>query len=224
MRSAYKINNQRQKEQSQKQKPQSQSNKKKPIQRASSIQTYDDVCISYGSPCNSLNNCIQMVRFMKCFYNQPNKTYEWKQKEKDIVNNALGLAITNLNKALEEPNIDKRSQIYKAIVRVRCTLETKSLKIYPLDEPYYGAAQAERQEISINVAQAMREKNTIFVLAKTLIHEAFHIIGGCNVGAPDETCLDNVPKDEAFSNIKKMDNIGMMEADDFAQFVMMCGN
>lgn len=78
-------------------------------------------------------------------------------------------------------------------------------------------------KIKKRTSTRQEELPSFYRLEKTLIHEAFHIIGGCVEGqSKDLICEDSVEKDCAFDKIVSKNSIQEMEADDFAQFIMMC--
>lgn len=175
--------------------------------------------------------------------------YDWPDDEIEDINRALKDAITHLNRAINYlngiiSNIEQKSKVkikqrskvqiekYKAILKaiqdVRGVLEgTEMLEIFPYKEKNsYGQAQEGFHQISINMKLIKETSNNgnlyFYTLAKTLIHEAFHIIGGCKEGAMDESCEDSVSKEAALTNIYRKKYLRTMEADYFAQFVMQC--
>lgn len=167
------------------------------------------------TPNDNLNDCEQTVEFMLYYYDNGER-YEWTTDDKNKVNEALRIAIAHLNKALNEDKIKSCVVILEAIKDVIGVLQASDLKIYPFQN-HFGQAQKDLNEISINMDKLRR---TSRILAKTLIHEAFHIIGGCR-GDNDETCDNNMSKLGALSKIINC-SIEDMQADHFAQFVMKC--
>ena len=90
------------------------------------------------------------------------------------------------------------------------------LRIFPLKEcTSYGSSMEKRREISINILNHKKVND----VAKTLLHESFHIIGGCHgvTEIGDSHC-----RDVALSLIKGKRTIRSMNADSVAQFVMEC--
>ncbi len=175
------------------------------------------------------NNIIPVNRyninpiFKQNYYGRP-EFCRWRQDYRVEVKAAIGIALFHLERALTEENVKKNSTIKDAIEKVMEVLQNNGLEIYPLDKKWYGQAQAGYNQISLNVFLSHKNKRDfLYSIAKTLIHEAFHIIGGCKEGqSNDSICLDRVSKDGAFKKIASRDNIESMEADDFAQFVMKC--
>ena len=193
--------------------------KKKLVKTTPASQTYDNVCISYRSHCNNPNDCVQMVRFINHSFEKHNY-YKWTSKNMDNVKKAIELALEKLNKALSDQCINDNIVIKDAIESVIGIFTDEELEIFPLFENYYGQARQGFKQISINM-ELLQDKP--FALAKTLIHEAFHIIGGCKKGKSlDLICADHTTKEAAFANICRKRSRETMDADFFAQFVMQC--
>ncbi len=103
-------------------------------------------------------------------------------------------------------------------------LNSDDLQIYPMCIPYtYGLSGFNEHAISLNI-NLLNKKNE--QMAKTLIHEAFHIIGGCwEVDAAGK----HTPKEETRSTSKNISylykqlnevELKNINADTFAQYVM----
>lgn len=191
------------------------------------------------------NDCEQTVEFMEYCYNDKTHTILWSKDDIEDINRALADAIIHLDRAIEyldgeiissdtkknsEAKIKKYKIILDAVQQVRGVLQgTKTLQIFPYnDEESYAKAQQGYHQISINMNFLKAHENKsdnkasyFYALAKTFIHEAFHIIGGCLKGA-DGSCGDSVSKEVALNNIYRKESIKTMQADDFAQFVMQC--
>lgn len=158
--------------------------------------------------------------FMPHIYNG-DREYKWNNRWK-IVEEAIFDAIKHLNNALNDPMVKKHKIIIDAIRNVINILEAQNLEIYPFFGKSDGLAKIDEYKISIRTTLITQEKN-LYRLEKTLIHEAFHIIGGCVKGeSNDSICEENVDKDGAFEKIVSKESIGQMEADDFAHFIMRC--
>lgn len=106
--------------------------------------------------------------------------------------------------------------ICDALDKVYEVLSDEKLEIFPITNPgIYGQAAIGAKEISINISNHSNDND----VAKTLLHETFHIIGG---GYKYTEFGDSGSKDSALSNIKGKKSIDAMNADSFAQFVMKC--
>ncbi len=156
-----------------------------------------------------------------------NRPFNWKEPYKETIQRAREDAITHLKNALSNSLINGNIIIRNAIQEVKESLENKAFVICPFFGcSTDGLAEAGAYKISIRttlIRDIVCGKVDQFRLAKTLIHETFHIIGGCTKEqSNDSICLDKVSRDDAFEKIASKDNIESMEADDFAQFVMMC--
>lgn len=159
-----------------------------------------------------------MARFIPKYYGSETE-YVWTPDYQGKLNVALQEAVRHLDNALNDSLVADNAIIRDAIQRVKNVLNDQDLKNYPLTGGYYGQAQERLNQISINMDLL---HDNAYVLAKTLIHEAFHIIGGFQGRTMDSTCDDNMPKDAAFSYMRKKRGISTMVADYFAQFVMQC--
>lgn len=201
-----------------KQKGMSQPNKKIPPKRNTNVQTCNSVCNFYRTFSNNSNNCVQMIRFVPNYYGSETE-YEWTPDYQGKLNAALQVAVSHLDNALNDSLVANNTIIQGAIQGVKNVLNDQDLEIYPLTGGYYGQAQERHNQISINMDLL---HNNAYALAKTLIHEAFHIIGGCQGRTMDSTCDDSMSKDAAFSYIHRKRGISTMVADYFAQFVMQC--
>lgn len=175
---------------------------------------------------------IQVVRFADHEYNKTLGTYTWTHEDQVRINTAIANALTHLCNA-HNYVISSRSNlaiIDNAIKAVYNVLSNDTLSIFPLlnDEDSFGMASKGACEISIS----LKHNRTSFNFSKTLIHEAFHIIGGCwdivdeegNVleEVPDEKCHGRTGRDSALKTLLQQGDIRRMSADHFAQFVMKC--
>lgn len=153
------------------------------------------------------------------------REYSWIGR-KDIVEFAISEAIKHLDNALNDEKVAKHPVIKKAVQDVKVILENPKLEIYPFLGNSDGLAEQNKEQISISttlIAGALNSNEKLYRLEKTLIHEAFHIIGGCTEDeSKDLICEDNVEKNIAFEKIVSKKRIQQMEADDFAQFIMQC--
>lgn len=114
-------------------------------------------------------------------YVRQTKTYddselEWEEGEEkafwDTVDAGLAMAVDQLGKEIRKSSPE--SGHAKAVSDV---LTDEKLKIYPMvDSGRVGQSAYGKKEISLEV-NALNEN--VFEMAKTLIHEAFHIVGGC---------------------------------------------
>lgn len=187
---------------------------------------------------------IQMVTFLKypyaqsdsvLFHGKHSRKYEWKDSETNRINGAIAAAVQKLKNVRMELFLngggkgrDRHFAIECAIAGVIDVLaeEKEPLYIYPLfKRSCFGEAAEGKHEISLTVSHQMSD----FELQKTLIHEAFHIIGGCQeyidetgewVETPDDPCDDDLDSSKAFDFIKRFNDIRDMSADHFAQFIM----
>lgn len=174
------------------------------------------------------NNSISVKRntinpiFQQNYYGMPEKFCRWRQDYRVEVKAAIGVALFHLERALTEECVKKNSMIKDAIEKVIKVLQSNDLEIYPLKGNWYGQAQVGYNQISLNVSLSHKSDDFLYSIAKTLIHEAFHIIGGCDVGTPDDSIEDSTDQTTAFDKISNCEAIGKMCADAFAQFVMKC--
>lgn len=201
-----------------KQKETNQPNKKIPPKRNANVQTCNSVCNFYRTFSNNSNNCVQMARFIPMYYGSETE-YVWTPDYQNKLNIALQVAVRHLDNALNDPLIENNTIIQGAIQGVKNVLNDQNLEIYPLTGNCYGMAQPGSREISINMGRLRSNLNT---LAKTLIHESFHIIGGCTREEFDTICSGNLSKEKAYDAISKVSDISIMSADYFAQYIMKC--
>ena len=142
--------------------------------------------------------------FMPHSYSSQKGNYNWKFR-KDVVERAISIAIAHLNKAWDDPIIKDHHIIKNAIEEVIRILDDSELEIYPFFGLSDGLAKKNEKKISIRttlVVNALRKGVSFDRLTKTLIHEAFHIIGGCVEGkSNDSICEDSVDKNIAFEKI-----------------------
>lgn len=167
-------------------------------------------------------SCIQLLKVIPMCYD--GSYIEWKKEYGDIINEGGRAAKKKLEAAaffLQSINSDKARAIYSAVNAVYGALDR--CEIYPLktSSAVDGLAAYNDYKISIKVGM------DIYETAKTLIHEAFHIIGGCyNVKANppqpwdiEPSCGREVTGDSAYKVLKGTD-ISKMSADHFAQYIM----
>lgn len=193
-------------------------NRRKPVKGNTNVQTYNDVRIFYRTPCNNSNEYVQVGKFINRYFDSEKEDYIWLQEDMTKVNKAIKRAVEHLNKALQDNLLKNKPIICKAIQDVIVVLQSPILKIYPLEQDY-GQASEGKYEISINMKLL---RDDIYAIAKTLIHEAFHIIGGCQGRTRDESCNNDDSKENAFARLSRKRGIRTMVADDFAQFIMQC--
>lgn len=175
---------------------------------------------------------IQMVRFADHEYKKTPGTYTWTHEDQARINTAIANALTHLCNAHNYviSNGSSLAIIANAIKAVYNVLSNDTLSIFPLSNrsSSYGLSAKGACEISISLIHNC----TLFDFSKTLIHEAFHIIGGCmkyknnptdkRMIDPDITCEDDMEQIDALKYIMPHDDIIKMSADHFAQFVMKC--
>lgn len=174
---------------------------------------------------SNCNSCIQMLKFMDrpYFAEEGSPTYSWATKDKEMIESAKTTAISHLEAAqaglASLPENSFKRIMEPAIKNVKEILGDQNLEIYPLTGDSYGMAQRGSRQISINI---VRLRNNLNTLAKTLIHESFHIIGGCTSEDYDIICDGNLSKGKAYEEISKVSDISVMPADYFAQYIMKC--
>lgn len=154
--------------------------------------------------------------------NEEEKTEFWKTVADGFTN-----ARQHLNNTMQawkdEGNPDAPlAQYAQAVLNV---LNSDTLQIYPMCiAGTYGLSGYNEYAISININLL---NGKVEQMAKTLIHEAFHIIGGC--WAVDPTTNVRTPKTETRSTSKNISYLYQqlngakledMNADTFAQYVM----
>lgn len=212
------------KERAQKAKSELQLDKKK----SRTSQKLHGVKRNFFSDSNMTINYSRVTRIEHIFvphvYSGERK-YNWTGR-KDIVEIAISEAIKHLDNALNDEKVGKNWVIKKAVQDVKEILENPKLEIYPFFGKSDGLAEQKKEQISISttlIVGALNSNEKLYRLEKTLIHEAFHIIGGCTKDeSNDLICKDDVEKNIAFKKIESKSNIKEMEADDFAQFIMQC--
>ena len=175
---------------------------------------------------------IQTVKFANHEYYKDSGTYTWTPEDQNQITDAINNALTHLNNA-HNYIINSRPDltiIDNAIIAVYNVLTDENLTIFPLSNRCrsYGLSAKGACEISISLIH----NKTLFDFSKTLIHEAFHIIGGCmeyknnptdkRMIDPDITCENDMEQIDALQYIMPHENIIKMSADHFAQFVMKC--
>lgn len=220
---------------SQTQKRPNRSNREEFLEGNQAFQPINDSI----TPGGNSNDCEQKVRFMPYYYHDIEKErYDWPADDIEDINRALMDAITHLEGAINylndlishtkqeskrksEDKIEKYNTVLNVVQKVRDVLQNGGLQIFPLEAKCYGLSQKGPRQISINVALHRENSNLLYSLAKTLIHESFHIIGGCTSNKRDTSCNDSLKKEEALKSIY-LEEIKNMAADYFAQFVMQC--
>ncbi len=187
--------------------------------------------------CSDLKNSdMQQIRFMKCVYDDVRQEHTWCEDAKNNIRCGILGALADLNKAGEylqrkqnQNRTNKRATrsnfpipgyLPDAVRKVANVLSSEGLVVFPLvDGSAYGKSAKGPYEISININITA----DTFNLKKTLIHEAFHIIGGCTDEGCDTTCPNDMERDTAFEEICCKESIETVSADCFAQFVIRCG-
>jgi len=198
------------------------SRKVEPI-RINTIYPHSDIRYSKNILSESLNTDQEFKAnpdFVSHFYSDENKSFNWKPEYKRAIKNAIQTAANKLEIALKDEEIENNNEIKSAIEEVIKVLKAQDLKIYPLDEEECcGMAMSGENAISINIELL---SGNSFGIAKTLIHEAFHIIGGCDNEEFDNSCSNFLEKYEAWKLIGVLKTKDKMCADAFAQFIMRC--
>ncbi|MCM1102513.1 MAG: hypothetical protein NC409_00230 [Clostridium sp.] len=167
-----------------------------------------------------------MPEFKQHLYAKPETFCRWEQGHRIEVRAALKVALKQLENALMDKNVENSTVLKDAIEKIIKVLLSPKLEIYPLNKKWLGQAQEGYNQISINMALLhkcdVQQNDLLFSIAKTLIHEAFHIIGGCVKGeSNDDVCEGDMSKEVALKKIEDK-AISSIDADFFAQFVMMC--
>lgn len=150
----------------------------------------------------------------------------WEEGEKDefwnTVDDGLALAKTQLQKGKNE-----RTPVKRHVIGVLNVLNDDNLEIYPMvEEGRVGQAAFDNRKISLEVNFL---KNKVPETAKTLIHEAFHIIGGCwkidkNKRVVDEKLdvgCDIQDCEQIYNENIRNKKIHRISADAFAQYIML---
>ncbi len=210
-----------------------QSKKKKPaktevkdsyLKRNMPIQRLPQYCI----PERSAVHVIQMYHRSDNAYAQTDFTWGRVNKVKfwTRVTNGITLAIRQLDRVMEawiqESVPNHPLAIYAQSIKE--VLEDDDLWIYPLNMTgYYGMSSYNKRAISVSINIRTEES-----MAKTLIHEGFHIIGGCWEITPDGK--HEPRKDETSDTATRIDHlydkmagkdITDINADTFAQYAML---
>ncbi len=183
-------------------------------------------------PSVQLKPVVQMYEPQESPFEQ-NTVIEWKNEgEKnefwDTVDKGLILAVEQLEKVIAQ---QENKCLKKYALEVKGILAYDKLKIYPMTNAgIYGKSSYFVNEISLNVNLLKRKD---LEMAKTLIHEAFHIIGGCwridpisghhDYDANLDTPCNLKDIDEIYSEIQDR-NLENIRADAFAQYVMLFRN
>lgn len=191
---------------------------------------------------------IREIRLIKHTHDHQGTIHEWSKNDINRMNRAIKNAITHLDKAekfLEEENsCNMYDIIIDAVRRVRSVLagEDGELSIFPLPLSYQKERKNKEDEYVVCYGMSLKDKHEMSIcielhesdskLSKTLIHEAFHIIGGCmpykktltskKLFDPDLLCSDDVEQNAALTSIQRYKDIIKIPADLFAQFVMRC--
>lgn len=165
---------------------------------------------------------IQMWRIMDISY-ESKKPFIYRkgteQNFKSRLNTAMSLAqehLKNFTNAFSQSNDATIIALVEYAQKVYDALTLDEMEIYPLRGSSYGLAKQDIYAISINVNMVI--DNSEWESAKTLVHEAFHIIGGCSVGKEgncDSQDFNEMVKDMCGKELEKIN------ADTFAQFIMI---
>lgn len=196
-----------------------------PVQKKSSSK-YEPLGYTRSVPAESSsgdNGVIQMWQLMSKAYGATDN-FQWNgQEQEDFHGNvgaAIGRALRYLDNFIDRASKQRDSLMAELVQYARDVKEVLSdsaLEIYPMrSQTSWGQAAAGPHEISLNVDMII-ENNGGVESAKTLIHEAFHIIGGCTKGNEKgctSTGIDVMLKE---MRRKKREAIN---ADTFAQFVI----
>lgn len=143
------------------------------------------------------------------------------------VDNGLTLAKQHLNNTIQawQDEGDPNASLAQYAQRVLNILNSEELQIYPMRIKHtYGLSGYDEKAISLNIDMLMNKTEQ---MAKTLLHEAFHIIGGCWIVDPITNA--HTPRDETRSTSKRISylydqlkekTLESINADTFAQYVM----
>lgn len=156
----------------------------------------------------------------------------WDPGEKEsfwkTVENGFEIATDRLSKVSQSDNEDENIRQWAG--RMYNILNDDNLKIFPMVKPGYDALSAcgiLEISLEINALNKYNEK-----MAKTLIHEAFHIMGGCFKVVKGklkyDPRLDTEEKSEDVGEIRQhlirnSANILRIKADSVAQYMMLAG-
>lgn len=157
-----------------------------------------------------------------------NKEIEWDDENERIrfwttVDAGMEQAIVQLEKVRQQGG---RLGVYATYVMA--ILKSDSLEIFPMTiEGIAGLSSFANLQISLNVNEL---NGKVDEMAKTLIHEAFHIYGGCWKINPDngsleyneelDTVCDSTNIAEIYSELIGKQKLNI-RADAFAQYVML---
>lgn len=172
---------------------------------------------------------IQRVKFSDTTWapeGEEGENAPFNEDQQAMIYNGLDKACTQLGNAMgfldSQLGMEKVSHrlglqlLCDALCDMLDVLRDNDLTIFPFkDSTSYGQSMEKRREISINILNHKKVND----VAKTLLHESFHIIGGCHgvTEIGDSHC-----RDVALSLIKGKRTIRSMNADSVAQFVMEC--
>lgn len=194
-----------------------------PVQKKSSSK-YEPLGYTRCVPAESSsgdNDVIQMWQLMSTSYGRTTK-FPWKKGQEQLfhgnVDAAIGSALRYLEKFIERAEKDGTiPDLLQYAQEVYGVLSDSDLKIYPMGgETSWGQAAAGSREISLNVSMIIANNGGL-ESAKTLIHEAFHIIWGCTEDK-EEACNSTVIN-EMLSEMSGQTK-DKINADTFAQFVI----
>lgn len=193
--------------------------KEKQISPSEQINSFEDNRIQMKRLPNLIQNIqltslIQRVVFVNKIY-KTNATSVWGKNQKEDINSAITLGSHKLDKALSTAS---DPVIKTCIPLVKGVLTCPSLEIYKLDDSDNLALSSPKgpRQISLNIVAHSRDVNNI---AKTLIHECFHI--ACGGLIKEETsCTES--NEGALAEITGKTSSDEINPDSFAQFVMTC--
>ena len=186
--------------------------------------------------CPGDGGIIQMYKFMEQPHPQTGETdfcWDSDDERKTFMSNLsegmesaiFSLILFNMEVSLSEKKDVHMLRLAEYAREVQKVLADKDLEIYPMcDSDLLGLSQYNVNQISINVNKHEDPEE----IAKTLIHEAFHIIGGCFDLVSGPNGVERVPKEEqacnASSSVILRSIKGLpkekINADTFAQLIM----
>lgn len=197
-------------------------------------QTFEDTRINYHRV--SAMPVVQMYKMMENDYNGNEISWDSDQEKEQFwnaVNKGLILAQEKLKKV--QTHGDCLGTYAADVLKV---LLDENLEIYPMTDDektgIYGQAAVGRPQISLEVNN---HNGNYKEMAKTLIHEGFHIIGGCckkndnpqkSPGDPQfvadpglDTACNSKDINAIYRELVKEKHKHRVRADAFAQYVML---
>lgn len=161
------------------------------------------------------NSLMQCVKFNNSIFATGDRS-PWGSKQKADVNVAIATGSTLLNDAL---SATADPIILQCIPLVKNVLDDTDLEIFKLTDPSFLAFSVPRgpHQISLNINL---HNGNIQEIAKTLIHECFHIACG-GISGPTEEWTCNKNKADSLLEIIGKASSDEINPDSFAQFIVM---